>query len=148
MNHNEIVLDLLNRSRSHLNGVTALFAKAGIDLHGTIPSVQQFEALNQYHPEVFEEVIDYLYPEKKDDAKANSTAWAGIVGTSLAAIGSVFTSIGGTNADAEYQQLQYEKALAEQQAAQNKKTLIIVLGLVFGAAVLGVALYFLLASRR
>ena len=148
MNHNEIVLDLLDRSRSHLNGVTALFAKAGIDLKGEIPSVQQYEALNRFHPEAFEEVINFLYPEKVDEKKANSTAWAGIVGTSLAAIGSVFSSIGASSGDAEYQQLQYEKQLAEQQAAQNKKTLIIVLGLVFGVAVLGVALYFLMASRR
>ena len=148
MDNKAIVLDLLQRSRSRLNGVAAIFKEAGIDLNSDGPSVQQFEALNQYHPEQFEKVINFLYPEKVDEKKANGTAWAQIVGAACSGVGSIFSAIGSSDADGEYQQLQYEKALAEQQAAQQKKTLYIVLGLIAGVAVIGVALYFLMSTRR
>lgn len=143
----QVVLELMQRSQSHLNGVTAIFAKAGIELNGEIPSVQQLNALNQYHPELFCELIDYLYPEQAGKANAGS-AWAGIVGACLQGVGSIFTSLDSAAGDQQLQQLEYERRLAEEKAAQQKKTFYIVLGLVGGVAVIGIALFFLLSSRR
>lgn len=147
MDQKQVVLELMQRSQSHLNGVAAIFAKAGIELNGAIPSVQQFTTLNQYHPEQFCELIDFLYPEQKGKANAGS-AWAGIVGACLSGVGSIFTSLDSSAGDQQLQQLEYERRLAEEKAAQQKKTLYIVLGLVGGVAVIGIALFFMMSSRR
>lgn len=147
MNPKQVVLELMQRSQAHLNGVSAIFAKAGIELNGAVPSVQQFNALNQYHPEAFCELIDFLYPEQAGKANAGS-AWAGIVGACLQGVGSIFTGLDSAAGDQQLQQLEYERMLAEQKAAQSKKTLYIVLGLIGGVAVIGIALFFMLSSRR
>ena len=147
MNQKQVVLELMQRSQSHLNGVTAIFAKAGLKLNGEIPSVQQLNALNQYHPDLFVELIDFLYPEQAGKANAGS-AWAGIVGAALQGVGSIFTSLDSAAGDQQLQQLEYERKLAEQKAADSRKTLYIVLGLIGGVAVLGIALYFMMANRR
>ena len=147
MNQKQVVLELMQRSQEHLNGVTAIFAKAGIELNGAVPSVQQFNALNQYHPELFCELIDFLYPEQAGKANAGS-AWAGILGACLQGVGSIFTGLDSAAGDQQLQQLEYERQLAEQQAAQSRKTLYIVLGLIGGVAVIGIALFFMLSSRR
>lgn len=141
MTNNELVLDLLERSQQRLNGVAAIFAKAGFDLQGKVPSVQQFTALNQYHPAEFEEVVNFLYPEKVDDKRASAAPWTTIVGAVLSGAGSAFSQIGNADSEAQYQQLQMEKQMAEQQAAQQKKTLMIVLGLVAAVVVIGIALF-------
>ena len=147
MNPKQVVLELMQRSQSHLNGVTAIVAKAGIELNGTIPSVNQFIALNEHYPELFCELIDFLYPEQAGKANAGS-AWAGIVGACLTGVGSIFTSLDSSAGDQQLQQLEYERRLAEEKAAQQKKTLYIVLGLIGGVAVIGIALFFMLSSRR
>lgn len=147
MNKKQVVLELMQRSQLHLNGVAAIFAKAGIELNGKIPSVQQFNALNQYHPDLFCEVIDHLYPEQAGKANAGS-AWAAIVGTCLQGLGSIFTGLDSAAGDDQLRQLEYERALAEQKAAESKKTLWIVLGLIGGVTVIGIALFFMMSSRR
>ena len=148
MNQKQVVLELMQRSQSHLNGVAAIFAKAGLPLEeGAILSVQQLNALNQFHPEQFCELIDFLYPEQAGKANAGS-AWAGIVGACLQGVGSIFTSLDSAAGDQQLQQLEYERQLAEEKAAQQKKTLYIVLGLIGGVAVIGIALFFMLSSRR
>lgn len=144
----QVVLELMQRSQSHLNGVTAIFAKAGIDLKGSVPSIEQYNALNQYHPEVFCELIDFLYPEKEGVANASGSAWAGIVGAVLSGAGAIFYNLDSASGDQQLQQLEFERAMAEQRAAEQKKTLYIVLGLVSGVAVIGIALFFMLSNRR
>ena len=146
--NNRIVLELMEKSQQHLNGVAAIFNKAGIDLKGNVPSIQQYNALNQYHPDTFCELIDFLYPEKNNQANAEGTAWAGIVGAALSGVGSIFTSLDQAGSNGQMQQLEYERALAEQKAAEQKKTLYIVLGLVAGCAILGIALFFMMSNRR
>ena len=141
MSDKKIILDLLERSQQRLNGVVAIFAKAGFDLKGKVPSIQQFTALNQYHPAEFEEVIYFLYPEKKDENHASAAPWTTIVGAVLSGAGSAFSQIGNSDSEVQYQQLQMEKEMAEQQAAQQKKTLMIVLGLVAAVVVIGIALF-------
>lgn len=148
MTQKELVLDLLRKSQQRLNGVAAIFSKAGIDLQGNIPSVQQFIALNQSHPSEFEEVVYFLYPEQRPSTKACAVAWAGIVGAACDALGGFFKNISLDTSDSQLAQLEYEKALALQQAAQQKKTLYIVLGLISGVAVIGIALFFLMSSRK
>ena len=147
MTQKQVVLELMQRSQLHLNGVTAIFAKAGIKLNGATPNIDQYNALYKYYPELFCELIDFLYPEQAGKANAGS-AWAGIVGACLQGVGSIFTSLDSSVGDQQLQQLEFERRLAEEKAAQQKKTLYIVLGLVGGVAVIGIALFFLLSSRR
>ena len=142
-NNNFILVDLVDRAKNNLNGVRAYLESAGIATNGVI-TLQHLNTLREMDSESFEEMINFLYPEKKANAdgsgKWGASGWTGLIGTVLSGAGGILSQLninGNTEAVTKAQSYQYMAAREDAQAT-SKRNMIIFIGIgVFILAIVG-----------
>ena len=121
-----VLRSLNDKMQAHSAGVLALFKRAGVD--STNPTLKELEIVKDMNPEIFEEVLRFLYPEQYRTANAEGFNWTSLVGGVLAGAGSGLLAMNGN--DTALMQAQNDAILAEQKAQSQRTTMYVVLGVV------------------
>lgn len=126
VNPRDILLELDRRTKAHSAGALLFFKKAGVPTakSGKI-TLKDLQNLQISQPDIFVELLEFLYPENAQTAGAGFD-WVTLVGGILSGAGGGLLSMGGN--DVEKAALESERALAEQKAQSMRNTLFIVLG--------------------
>lgn len=138
-----ILRGLLERTRAQRNGALLFFNKAGVTLQNENEiSLDDIKNLQETNPNVFEEMIRFLFPEIKAYANADGETtteekksnfdYYSFFGSLLSGVGSGLAA--QTNSSDSAQQLENAKLsaeteLAKSEAEQKEKTMYIVLGM-------------------
>jgi hypothetical protein len=128
LNDIQVLQDFSKRMRAHSNGVLALFRKAGIEADK--PTLADLHRLSVNYPDIYNEVIEFLY---QDDADANadgSLGWLGWANAGASALSGFFSALTGASSGAsDAEKLAVAQAQAQAQAAQNsQRTLMFIIG--------------------
>ena len=139
-----ILVDLLEKMKARSNGVLSFFEAAGVSVSGSFPCIKELQTLHKFHPDQFEALIRFLYPEKFPEGKANAFDWMTLVGGILTGAGTGLSVMGG-NANNQSQaehDLEILRAQEETRKEQEKKSRWYIIGavvlfvLVFGGVIL------------
>lgn len=130
MKNNAILVELLERSKAHSNGVSLIFKSTPIVLAGEFPSIKELQTLQQNYPDKFAELIRFLYPEKFPVGKASAFDWMTLVGGVLSGAGAGLSQIGSNQngqsaAESELAALRLQQEAQAQQKAEDKKFLLV-----------------------
>ena len=142
-----MLADLEKRIQANQNGLLVLVKEAGIPTENVC--VRDLEILYKMKAPQLKECIDILYAEIKDKNDMNTSANAtggtfdyfGFFGNVLNGIGSGLASQNGSNNNTEQLEAQYKAELAEKEAANQKRTLSIILTIVAFIIVAGVVVF-------
>ena len=102
------------------------FKKAGVTLVNEDEiTLQDLKNLQEFQPSIFNELLDFLYPEMAQKANANGFDWQSLVGGILSGAGAGLMS--GSAANDAALQAQYQADLAAVEAANSKRTTYIII---------------------
>ena len=129
MNKNAVLVELLERSKAHSNGVSSIFKNTPIVLKGDFPSIEELQDLQQGYPDEFNRLIRFLYPEKFPKGTAGAFDWMTLVGGVLSGAGGLqqigANQNGQSAAEAELAALKLQQQAQAEQKTEDRKWLII-----------------------
>lgn len=130
MNKNAVLVELLEKSKAHSNGVSSIFKNTPIVLKGDFPSIEELQDLQQGYPGEFNRLIRFLYPEKFPKGTAGAFDWMTLVGGVLSGAGGGLQQIGANQngqsaAEAELAALKLQQQAQAEQKTEDRKWLII-----------------------
>lgn len=140
INPRAVLLELDRRTKAQSNGALLFFKKAGVTLVNEDEiTLQDLKNLQEFQPSIFNELLDFLYPEMAQKANANGFDWQSLVGGILSGAGAGLMS--GSAANDAALQAQYQADLAAVEAANSKRTTYIIIGVLVMLVVASVIIF-------
>lgn len=140
LNPRAVLLELDRRTKAQSNGALLFFKKAGVTLVNEDEiTLQDLKNLQEFQPSIFNELLDFLYPEMAQKANANGFDWQTLVGGILSGAGAGLMS--GSAANDAALQAQYQADLAAVEAANSKRTTYIIIGVLVMLVVASVIIF-------
>lgn len=140
LNPRAVLLELDRRTKAQSNGALLFFKKAGVTLVNEDEiTLQDLKNLQEFQPSIFNELLDFLYPEMAQKANANGFDWQSLVGGILSGAGAGLMS--GSAANDAALQAQYQADLAAVEAANSKRTTYIIIGVLVMLVVASVIIF-------
>lgn len=140
INPRAVLLELDRRTKAQSNGALLFFKKAGVTLINEDEiTLQDLKNLQEFQPSIFNELLDFLYPEMAQKANANGFDWQALVGGILSGAGAGLMS--GSAANDAALQAQYQADLAAVEAANSKRTTYIIIGVLVMLVIASVIIF-------
>ncbi len=140
LNPRAVLLELDRRTKAQSNGALLFFKKAGVTLVNEDEiTLQDLKNLQEFQPSIFNELLDFLYPEMAQKANANGFDWQSLVGGILSGAGAGLMS--GSAANDAALQAQYQADLAAVEAANSRRTTYIIIGVLVMLVVASVIIF-------
>lgn len=140
INPRAVLLELDRRTKAQSNGALLFFKKAGVTLVNEDEiTLQDLKNLQEFQPSIFNELLDFLYPEMAQKANANGFDWQTLVGGILSGAGAGLMS--GSAANGAALQAQYQADLAAVEAANSKRTTYIIIGVLVMLVIASVIIF-------
>ena len=140
LNPRAVLLELDRRTKAQSNGALLFFKKAGVTLVNEDEiTLQDLKNLQEFQPSIFNELLDFLYPEMAQKANANGFDWQSFVGGILSGAGAGLMS--GSAANDAALQAQYQADLAAVEAANSRRTTYIIIGVLVMLVVASVIIF-------
>lgn len=140
LNPRAVLLELDRRTKAQSNGALLFFKKAGVTLVNEDEiTLQDLKNLQEFQPSIFNELLDFLYPEMAQKANANGFDWQTLVGGILSGAGAGLMS--GSAANDAALQAQYQADLAAVEAANSKRTTYIIIGVLVMLVIASVIIF-------
>lgn len=140
INPRAVLLELDRRTKAQSNGALLFFKKAGVTLVNEDEiTLQDLKNLQEFQPSIFNELLDFLYPEMAQKANANGFDWQSLVGGILSGAGAGLMS--GSAANDAALQAQYQADLAAVEAANSRRTTYIIIGVLVMLVVASVIIF-------
>lgn len=140
INPRAVLLELDRRTKAQSNGALLFFKKAGVTLINEDEiTLQDLKNLQEFQPSIFNELLDFLYPEMAQKANANGFDWQSLVGGILSGAGAGLMS--GSAANDAALQAQYQADLAAVEAANSRRTTYIIIGVLVMLVVASVIIF-------
>lgn len=140
LNPRAVLLELDRRTKAQSNGALLFFKKAGVTLINEDEiTLQDLKNLQEFQPSIFNELLDFLYPEMAQKANANGFDWQSLVGGILSGAGAGLMS--GSAANDAALQAQYQADLAAVEAANSRRTTYIIIGVLVMLVVASVIIF-------
>lgn len=140
LNPRAVLLELDRRTKAQSNGALLFFKKAGVTLVNEDEiTLQDLKNLQEFQPSIFNELLDFLYPEMAQKANANGFDWQTLVGGILSGAGAGLMS--GSAANDAALQAQYQADLAAVEAANSRRTTYIIIGVLVMLVVASVIIF-------
>ena len=140
INPRAVLLELDRRTKAQSNGALLFFKKAGVTLvNENEITLQDLKNLQEFQPSIFNELLDFLYPEMAQKANANGFDWQSLVGGILSGAGAGLMS--GSAANDAALQAQYQADLAAVEAANSRRTTYIIIGVLVMLVVASVIIF-------
>lgn len=149
VNPRDILLELDRRTKAHSAGALLFFKKAGVPTakSGKI-TLKDLQNLQISQPDIFVELLEFLYPELIKTANADGTEssknkfdWQSLVGGILAGAGTGLLNSSNSTVNGELAYAQYQADLAAANAANSSRTTYIIIGVLVLLVVASVIIF-------
>lgn len=149
LNPRAVLLELDRRTKAQSNGALLFFKKAGVTLVNEDEiTLQDLKNLQEFQPSIFNELLDFLYPELSETANADGTGsaasnfdWQTLVGGILSGAGTGLINSSSSTVNGELAYAQYQAELAAANAANSRRTTYIIIGVLVLLVVASVIIF-------